>query len=101
MKKLYDLSAKVGEWTNQAGETKGKYRACGALMEGEHGKFILLDKTFNAAGVNNGKDSVMIYLFEPDNNQQAQAPAQAPAMMPKPQQAPQQQAAQANYNPGF
>ena len=33
-------------------------------MEGEKGPFILLNKTFNPAGIQDGKESVIISMFE-------------------------------------
>lgn len=70
MKKKYDLVIKVGEYTNAQGEKKNRYQNVGAIMEGDNGPFILLEKTFNPAGIQDGKNSVLISMFEvkPDNN---------------------------------
>lgn len=72
MKKVFNLAAKVGEWTNAQGEVKSRYKNVGSVMEGEHGQFILLDKTFNPAGIVSQKDSVIISMFEPKENNQQQ-----------------------------
>ena len=58
-KKVYDLSVKIGEknWLN-----------VGAVLEKEDGgRFIILERTFNPAGVPNpdNKSSLIISMFEP------------------------------------
>lgn len=71
MTKVFDLAVKVGTYQKD-GETKNRYKNVGSVMQGEHGQFLLLDKTFNPAGVMTDKDSVMISMFEPrvpNNNQ--------------------------------
>ena len=68
MKKLYDLAVKVGSYTDSNGEDKGRYINAGSIMEKDDGgKFILLNRTFNPAGVPNpdNKDSVIISMFSP------------------------------------
>lgn len=64
MKKTHDLAVKVSEFTNAQGEKKNRYQNVGAVMEGENGPFILLEKTFNPAGIQDGKNSVLISMFE-------------------------------------
>lgn len=56
-KKLRDLCVKTGEYTNSAGETKGRWQNIGALMESDDGYFLMIDRTFNPAGVPNPKGS--------------------------------------------
>ena len=64
MKKKYDLAVKVGEY-NKDGQTKSRYQNVGALMDGPNGEFILINKTFNPAGVPSLPDSdkIVISLF--------------------------------------
>lgn len=87
MKKIKDLAVKTGEYTNQAGEKKSRYENVGAIMEGDNGKFIMLKRTFNPAGVpdlsGKGGDSVLISMFDPKDSNQS-----APAAAPAPRQAP-------------
>lgn len=89
-KKLYDLAVKTGSYTNNAGETKGRWQNVGALMQGDDGgKFIMLAKWFNPAGLpdlsgkNATSESILVSLFEPkqhgEQRQAAPAPAAAPA----------------------
>jgi len=81
------LSAKVGEFTNQQGETKGQFTRIGVLMQGnDGGEFLLLDPTVNIAGCltkqnmlnhKNGKpirDSLLVSIY--DNSNQKTAPNQ-------------------------
>lgn len=86
-KKIRDLAVKTGSYTDRDGNTKGRYKNVGSLMESDDGsKFILLDTTFNPAGVPNpdNRDNVLISIFElKDDQRQQSAPAQ--------RQAPQQQ----------
>ena len=63
MRKKFNLAVKTGEYQKD-GQTKGRYQNIGAIMEGEKGSFILLDKTFNPAGIQDGKNSVLIHMFE-------------------------------------
>jgi len=70
--KLYDLVVKVGEYQNAQGETKARYENIGSVMQGDNGQFAIMKRTFNPAGVPNpdGKDSIIVSMFEPQNNQQ-------------------------------
>ena len=81
------LAAKVGEYQNQQGETKGEYVRLGVIMQGDNGEYALLDPTVNIAGAlakqnmmnhKNGKqirDSLMVSVF--DDSQQQQSPQQS------------------------
>ena len=73
MQKLYDAVVKTGEYQSN-GETRGRYENIGSVMQGDNGQFLILKRTFNAAGVPNpdNKDSVIVSFFEPQ--QQGQAP---------------------------
>lgn len=66
MAKTHDLAVKVGEY-EKGGEKKNRYQNVGAVMEGQHGPYILLNKTFNPAGVQDGKESILISMFPVDN----------------------------------
>jgi hypothetical protein len=66
MKKAYDLAVKVAT-TNQG---KAIWKGIGAVMENEKGMFILLDKTFNPAGVQDGKERLLVSMFRPKDYQQ-------------------------------
>lgn len=64
MKKSKSLAVKVGEYTAKDGQTKGRYLNVGCIMEGDKGQFILLDKTFNPAGIQSENGSVLIHIFD-------------------------------------
>ena len=101
MKKLV---AKVGEYQNNQGETKGRYRNLVVVMTGsDGGEYMLLDPTVNMAGVfalqasmnaANGKapsDRVMVSVWEENSQQQA----------PQQQQGGYQQQPQQNNQQGY
>lgn len=69
--KLYDIC--LGQkYQTQDGE-KTKWQNVGVVMKNDKGnQYILLDKTFNPAGVNDGKDSVLLSMFEPKQQGQPQ-----------------------------
>lgn len=82
-KKLYDLAVKTGEYQDRAsGQTKGRWQNVGAVMQGDDGgKFIMLAKWFNPAGVpdlsGRGGESILLSMFPPkDQPQAAPAPTQ-------------------------
>jgi hypothetical protein len=78
MGKKFDLVVKVGEYTDGQGQTKGRFKNVGVMMEGDNGPYLLLDRTFNPAGVggNEGRESIIVSLYEPkDGVGQQQAPA--------------------------
>lgn len=74
-----DLSVKTGTY-EKGGRTKGTYMKVGVIMTDEKGdQFILLDKTFNPAGIEtNGSPRVLISVYDKpketnrdlDNNKQ-------------------------------
>lgn len=59
--KTHDALIVTGTYQKD-GETKKRYKNVGALMHGDHGPYLLLDRTFNPAGVpgQEGKESVLI-----------------------------------------
>jgi len=82
MAKIGRLACKVGSYMKD-GQEKGKYVDVGVLMQGQDGgMFVLLNTTFNPAGVPNleNKESILVSVFTDNQNNQQQ-----------PQQAPQQQ----------
>jgi hypothetical protein len=67
-KKIKDLAVKVGTYESE-GKTKNKYLNIGVVLENtDGGKFMLLERTFNPAGVPNpeGKSTVLISMFDVD-----------------------------------
>jgi len=76
--KKYDMVINAGEYTNGQGETKKRWVNIGAVMQSDNGFFALLDPGVNlAAYKQEGKDRVMVSLFEKQDKQQSQnQPAQ-------------------------
>lgn len=71
MKKLYDLAVANGNYKNQNGEGKVNWLNVGAILENDNGKkMILLDRTFNPAGMPNpdNRTNIIISMFPPKNN---------------------------------
>lgn len=101
MQKLYDAVVKTGEYTNGQGETKGRYENIGSVMQGDNGQFLILKRTFNAAGVPNpdNKDSVIVSFFEPHQAQGGQS--QGNNQQHGGYQQPQQQGGYQNQQGGF
>lgn len=66
MVKTHDLAVKVGEYVKD-GQTKPRYENVGVILEGQHGPYILLKKTFNPAGVPSDKEMISISMFPVDN----------------------------------
>jgi hypothetical protein len=66
-KKTHDLAVKVGTYEKE-GQIRNRYENVGIIMAGDNGgRFILLKKTFNPAGVEtDGKDTVLISAFAVD-----------------------------------
>lgn len=64
MSKVYDLAVVVGAY-DKGGETKKRYESVGVVMQGEKGMYILLNKTFNPAGVASEGSKIVISMFEP------------------------------------
>ena len=84
--KTHDLAVKTGTYTDRQGNEKGRWMNVGSVLEtNDGGRVILLNRTFNPAGVPNpdGRDTVMLSMFEPRDNQQQSAPHQSGAT-PKP-----------------
>ena len=86
--KKYDIAVAVSEYTNQAGEKKKRYQNVGAVIQGDNGPYIMLERWFNPAGVINpdNRGNVILSLFEPksqdssgNTSHQQSQPASAPA----------------------
>jgi len=77
MAKIYDLAVKTGTYQKD-GETKNRYQNIGAIIEGNHGPYMLLERTFNPAGVagQDDRSSVIISLFKVNDAQPAAVPQQ-------------------------
>ncbi len=74
-KKVYDLAVKVGTYTDRQGNEKGRWKNIGSVLQmDDGGKVLLIDRTFNPAGVLNpdNRDSVMVSMFPPKDRDQPQ-----------------------------
>lgn len=79
-----DIVAVTGTYMKN-GEEKRNFKNVGRVMKGDDGSsFLLLDASFNPAGVprKDGSDSITLSLYDPkpkDGQQPQQAPRSAPA----------------------
>jgi len=79
--KTHDLAVKTGTYTDRQGNEKGRWKNVGSVLEtNDGGRVIILDRTFNPAGVPNpeGRDTVMLSMFEPKEREQGGAAAEIP-----------------------
>ena len=76
--KKYDVVAKVGEYQDRNGETKPRWKNVGAVVTTDKGHALLIDKTFNPAGLAEpDRESVLLSLFEPKERDGQGAPQQS------------------------
>lgn len=72
-KVLKEMAVAVASYEDRnTGQTKNRYKNIGVLMESENedgskNRFLLLDRSFNPAGVpaKPGSDKIMVSLFDP------------------------------------
>lgn len=72
-KKIRDIAVKTGEYQDQHGNMKGRWQNVGSLMQGDDGgMFIILERTFNPAGVANPehRSSVVLSCFDVKERQE-------------------------------
>lgn len=73
-RKVYDLAVTVGHYTDNAGTEKSRYQNIGVVLQKDDGgKFILLDRSFNPAGVpfdGSKGNTILVSMFEPKDGQQ-------------------------------
>lgn len=68
MAKLHDLAVVTGTYTDRSGQEKKRWKTVGSIVETrDGGKVILLDRSFNPAGVpvEPGRDQIMVSMFAP------------------------------------
>lgn len=79
--KLYDLAIKVGEY-DKGGETKGRYKNIGTVMQGEKGPYMLLDATMISPNLfmlvnKERRDSVIVSMFDGNKDGASSKPQSA------------------------
>ena len=68
-KKLYDLAVATREYRDRDGNTRTNWLTVGVVMEKDDGgRFIILNRTFNPAGVPNteNRDTLILSMFKPN-----------------------------------
>lgn len=78
--KKWDLCVKTGSYTKD-GEEKNRYLNVGAVMQGDNGPFLLLNRTFNPAGVpgNEDRDNIIVSCFAVDKDDKKGGSTREPA----------------------
>lgn len=75
VEKKYDLAVKLTEFTDRrTGKSRNKWRTVGAVLDKGSGPFIVLDRTFNPAGMPNpdDRDNLLISMFPPRSSRDEQ-----------------------------
>jgi hypothetical protein len=82
-KKVYDLAVVVGHYTDNAGTEKNRYQNIGVVLQKDDGgKFILLDRSFNPAGVpydESKGNTILVSMFDPKSDVQPKSDGQQDA----------------------
>lgn len=91
--KLYDLAVKTGEYQDGQGNKKGRWQNVGAVMGNEDGgKFIMLERWFNPAGVPNpdNRSNLLLSMFEPKSGEDTGKPPRQGSQQRRPSSPPAQ-----------
>ena len=70
--KKYECVVALGEYQDGQGNTKTRWQNVGAVVQTDKGFMLLLDRTFNPAGMPNpeNRTNIVINLFEPQQRDQ-------------------------------
>lgn len=77
--KIYDLAVVIGQYQKD-GQTKNRYQNVGAILQKDDGgKFIMLERWFNPAGVPNpdNRSNVLLSMFPVQDGGQGRPPQAA------------------------
>ena len=83
-KKIYDLAVKTGSYTDRSGQEKGRWKNIASVLQmDDGGKMILIDRTFNPAGVpfKDGSDQIAVSMFPPKEADGSKPAGAAPSGM--------------------
>lgn len=85
-RKIKDVCVKTGTYKDRNGEEKGRWQNVGMVLQmDDGGKMVMLNRSFNPAGVphKEGSDSIVLSFFDPkdkDGKPITAAPAPAPVV---------------------
>lgn len=78
MKHIKNVVVKTGEYTDRSGNTKGRYEKVGRVMLMDDGReMVLLNRTFNPAGVPSDKESIILNFFDVEEKREVSTEAKA------------------------
>ena len=66
---LKDIVAVTGSYRDSSGNERKSYRNVGKLLRSDNGEFMVMDRTFNPAGLP-GEGDVFLSLFDPKPRKQ-------------------------------
>jgi len=68
--KKYDVAIPLGSYTDKDGNEKTRWQNVGAILEGDKGPYLLLDRWFNPGGLPNpeNRTSVILNLLDAKKN---------------------------------
>lgn len=72
-KKIKNLSVAIGKWTDKDGNEKTNWLNIGSIMQKDDGgKFMILNRTFNIAGVPNpeNRETLIVSMFDIKKDEQ-------------------------------
>ena len=77
-RKLYNICASTGKFSDSNGNSKNRYINVGAVFNGQYGPYIVLNAHFNPAGIQRkeGSSSIILSLFKPKDDSANSSTAQ-------------------------
>ena len=81
-RKTKDLAVTTGKYIDKEGKEKSRYQNIGYILEGDEGqKMIMINRSFNPAGVpfKEGSDTIIVSQFDVKDKNAAPAQQSAPA----------------------
>ena len=77
-KRRYDVVARVGKYTAEDGSEKTRFQRVGAVLEGDRGPYLLLERWFNPVGAAEEGKPCFLGLYTPGaRDQQAEGGSSA------------------------
>lgn len=69
-KRKYDVVARVGKYTAEDGTEKTRFQRVGAVLEGDRGPYLLIERWFNPVGASEDGKPCFLGLYPPGERDQ-------------------------------
>ena len=69
-KRKYDVVARVGKYVANDGTEKTRFQRVGAMLEGDRGPYLVLERWFNPVGAADEGKPCFLGLYEPGERDQ-------------------------------